>query len=80
MTFSFMPIELSLFNQPIIIYLLNAQVEVTEGNAEEVAIFLKNRTQDNSAVGDEEVEVEDVADILIKIADAGSGNPEVEFW
>ena len=61
-------------------YLLNAQVEVTEGNAEEVAIFLKNRTQDNSAVGDEEVEVEDVADILIKIADAGSGNPEVEFW
>ncbi|XP_033640242.1 uncharacterized protein LOC117300656 [Asterias rubens] len=53
------------------------RVEVTEGNAEEVAIFLKNRTQDNSAVGDEEVEVEDVADILIKIADAGSGNPEV---
>ncbi|XP_033640186.1 low-density lipoprotein receptor-related protein 2-like isoform X3 [Asterias rubens] len=53
------------------------QVEVTEGNAEEVAVFIADQTQNISANGDEEVEVEDVADILSDIASAGSGNPQV---
>ena len=60
-------------------YLLNAQVEVTEGNAEEVAVFIADQTQNISANGDEEVEVEDVADILSDIASAGSGNPQVKL-
>ncbi len=49
-----------------------AQVEVTAGNAREVAVFIANQT--TSEVG---VEIEDVATILRKIADAGSGDPEV---
>ena len=52
---------------------------MTEGNAEEVAIFIADQTQGNSATGDEEVEITDVANILMNIADAGSGDPEVEF-
>ncbi|XP_071804174.1 uncharacterized protein [Asterias amurensis] len=53
------------------------QVEVTEGNAEEVAVFIADQTQNISASGDEEVSIEDVADILEDIASAGSGNPQV---
>ena len=51
------------------------QVDVTEGNAEEVAEFLVNQTSSNSSSSESDVEA--ISQILENIVSAGSGDPEV---
>ncbi|XP_071797065.1 adhesion G-protein coupled receptor G7-like isoform X2 [Asterias amurensis] len=50
-------------------------VDVTEGNAEEVAEFLVNQTSSNSSSSESDVEA--ISQILENIVSAGSGDPEV---
>ena len=51
----------------------NLQVDVTEGNALEVADFVANETTGS----DDVIPIDDISEILMKIADAGSGDIEV---
>ncbi|XP_071797063.1 uncharacterized protein [Asterias amurensis] len=50
-------------------------VDVTEGNAEEVAEFLVNQTSSNSSSSESDVEA--ISQVLENIVSAGSGDPEV---
>ena len=51
----------------------NLQVDVTEGNALEVADFVAIETTGS----DDVIPIDDISEILMKIADAGSGDIEV---
>ena len=55
--------------------LICGQVEVSEGNAVEVAEFLANQTSESSSDDAQQVEV--ISDILTNIVNAGSGDSQV---